>query len=74
MAQALDERHKKWYGDQIVLREVAKLIRPVYVNEWTHACWPEMTGQLDLSQVVAMHYKGKRKAKMPKHLDMLKAL
>ena len=72
--QGLDERHKRWYGDQIVLRQVSKLIRPVCVNEWTHACLPEFTGQVDRSQLVAMHYKGKRKARMSKHLDMLKAL
>ena len=74
LAQELDDRHKRWYGDQIVLREVSKLIRPVCVNEWTHACLPEFTGQVDRSQVVAMHYKGQRKVKMSKHLDMLKAL
>ena len=74
LAQELDERHRRWYGDQIVLREASMFIRPVYVYEWSHACLPEFTEQVDRSQVVAMHYKGKRKAKMSKHLDMLKAL
>ena len=74
LAQELDERYRRWYGDQIVLREASKLIQHVCVNEWSHACLPEFTGQVDRTQVVAMHYKGKRKAKMSKHLDMLKAL
>ena len=71
LSQVLDERHKRWYGDQVVLREVSKLIQPVFVEEWTHACLPEYTGQVDRSRLVAMHYKGRRKIKMAKHLEIL---
>ena len=67
----LTENYKSWYGDQLVLAEVAREKNNILVDEWTHACLPEMTSQVDRSQVIAMHYKGSRKKNMSKHLSML---
>lgn len=57
----LDERYQYWYGDQVAIREAAKIIEPEVVDEAVIACLPEFAGKPGREEVIAYHFKGARK-------------
>lgn len=54
--EALDDKFKRWYGDQEVLRDFRGAVN--YVEESRYACLPEFANQFS---PYIVHYKGNRK-------------
>ena len=59
MAEHLPEKYRKWYGDQEVIREWAKLNPHGKLAESEYACLPEFASGF---KPKILHYKGGRKA------------
>lgn len=62
--ELLSEDYKRWYGDQVVLRDLSLEIPCEFVGESTYACLPEMVNEVGVSNVCLVHYKGLRKTAM----------
>lgn len=67
----LDDRYKRWYGDQLVLKEVAAKFSCDFISEHIVACLPESIGTINIKLVQALHFKGARKKLIKPYYDLL---
>ena len=58
----LDEKYHFWFGDQVAIREAAKLMKINSVSEMQIACLPEFYNEQ--KYVLALHFKGKKRKRM----------